>query len=258
MEDPESLPWMERGQLTPDREPLLQATGLGYRYGAFRALRDVSLQLAPGELLALVGRNGAGKSTLLRCLAGWYQVEEGTVEQGGGQAGGPTVVLVPDTPAFYAELTAFEHLQFIAQLHGRRDWASEGRRLLEVMGLEGHERAYASSFSRGMQYKLGLAIALLSRPDVLLLDEPFGPLDALSSEALYRELRRFASEGRGVLVSAHQMPPSVAPDRYLLLEDGELLCEGTPPELRQRYGLASLSGEDLLRAALGPSAVEDE
>ena len=99
------------------------------------------------------------------------------------------------------------------------------------MGLEGHERAYASSFSRGMQYKLGLAIALLSGPEVLLLDEPFGPVDALSSETLYQELRRFAAEGRGVLVSAHQMPPSVAPDRYLLLEDGQILCDGKHPSL---------------------------
>lgn len=114
-----TLPRMERAPLAY-RDPLLQAKDLGYRYGAFQVLRGVSRQVAPVELLALVGRNGAGKSTLLRCLAGWYQVEEGTVERGGGKEEGPTVVVVPDTPAFYAELTVIEPLQFIAQLHGHR------------------------------------------------------------------------------------------------------------------------------------------
>lgn len=230
--------------------PLLSAKDVRYRYGAFEALRGVSLTLERGELVALVGRNGAGKSTLLRCLAGWYQLEQGTVENGAPRSAS-RVVLVPDTPSFYAELTAWEHLQFISQLHGRTPWQDEAHRLLATLGLAGHEGAYASSFSRGMQYKLALAVALLSRPDVLLLDEPFGPLDALSSEALYKELRRFAAEGGGVLVSAHQMPQAVVPDRFLLLEDGCFLVEGSAEELMQRYGLAAVSGEDLLRAALG-------
>ena len=237
--------------------PLLRATDLGYRYGAFQALRGVNLSLHPGEIVALVGRNGAGKSTLLRCLAGWFRLEEGQVElltDATAAGRDARVVLVPDTPSFYAELTAFEHLQFIAQLHGRRDWRDDARRLLEALNLTGHERAYASSFSRGMQYKLALAVALLSRPDALLLDEPFGPLDALSSEALWAELQRFAAEGRAVLVSAHQTPGMVAPHRFLLLEGGEIRAEGTAQELKLRYGLASLSGEDLLRAALHGAA----
>ena len=241
--------------LLPDPSALLlSASGLGYRYGSFAALRDVSLELSPGEIVALVGRNGAGKSTLLRCLAGWYQIEEGEVSPGlltgEDRASVARTVLVPDTPSFYGELTAWEHLQFISQLHGRTAWQPEAKRLLGALGLGGHEKAYASSFSRGMQYKLALAVALLSRPDVLLLDEPFGPLDALSSEALYGELRRFAAEGRGVLVSAHQMPEAVAPERFLLLEDGRILTQGTAADLKQRYGLQSISGEDLLRAAL--------
>ena len=234
--------------------PLLSASGLGYRYGSFIALRDVSLELGPGEIVALVGRNGAGKSTLLRCLAGWSELEAGTVTAGSARAQTHRrpagIVLVPDTPSFYAELTAWEHLQFISQLHGRTAWQDEARRLLTALGLAGHERAYASSFSRGMQYKLALAVALLSRPDVLLLDEPFGPLDAISAEALYGELGRFAAEGRAVLVSAHQMPAGVEPDRYLLLEDGQVLAAGSARELMARFGLPDITGEELLRAVL--------
>ncbi len=243
--------------MTDRSVPLLSALDLRYRYGAFEALRGVSLNLGAGELVALVGRNGAGKSTLLRCLAGWYQVEAGSVRSGPAQNAAPCrVVLVPDTPSFYAELTAWEHLQFISQLHGRVSWQAEAGQLLKALGLKGHERAYASSFSRGMQYKLALAVALLSRPEVLLLDEPFGPLDALSSEALYGELRRFAAEGRAVLVSAHQMPQAVAPDRFLLLENGELLVDAAAEELMQRYDLPAIHGEDLLRAALSEGSEE--
>ena len=246
---------MERAALEDHETALLFAQDLRYRYGAFEALRGVSFTIEPGELVALVGRNGAGKSTLLRCVAGWYQTEAGKVEHRSprlekGRHAPAQVVLVPDTPSFYAELTAWEHLQFLAQLNGRPDFRADALRLLEALGLKGHEGAYASSFSRGMQYKLALAVALLSRPDVLLLDEPFGPLDALSSEVLYRELRRFTADGGGVLISAHQMPQAVEPDRFLLLEDGQFLASGTAADLEERYGLTSISGEDLLRAAL--------
>lgn len=247
--------------MTAPFAPLLSAQELRYRYGAFEALRGVSFAIHPGEFVALVGRNGAGKSTLLRCVAGWYEIGAGSIAFGPessdtGRYVPSRIVLVPDTPSFYAELTAWEHLQFISQLHGRAAWRPEAERLLGALGLQGHEGSYASSFSRGMQYKLALAVALLSRPEVLLLDEPFGPLDALSSEVLYRELRRFAVEGRGVLVSAHQMPQSVAPDRFLLLEDGKLLADGTAAELMQRWGLPAIHGEDLLRAALSEGREE--
>ena len=99
---------------------LLRVQGLGYKYGSFHALSDVSFRAGAGELIALVGRNGAGKSTLLRCIAGWSRASEGEV-QVMGQALAENerqarehVVLLPDTPPFYDELTAWEHLQFAA------------------------------------------------------------------------------------------------------------------------------------------------
>jgi ABC-2 type transport system ATP-binding protein len=140
---------------------------------------------------------------------------------------------VPDTPSFYAELTAWEHLQFIAQLYGRTQWRPEAERLFEVFGLAAHKEAYASSFSRGMQYKLALCIALLAQPAVLLLDEPFGPLDPDSATALWHELRERAHGGAAVLVAAHQLPDVVRPERFLRLADGRL-DEETGDRARQR------------------------
>ncbi len=175
----------------------------------------------------LLGRNGAGKSTLLRCLAGWQRIDRGSISLGGRplrevqpHAGRP--VLVPDTPSFYAELTAWEHLQLLGQLRGLRGWKDAADRLLEVFGLTAHKGAYPSSFSRGMQYKLALSIALLMQPRVLLLDEPFGPLDADSATALWHELERHARDGGAVLIAAHQMPEVVKPHRFLRLLDGHL------------------------------------
>ena len=101
---------------------LLETANVSYAYGSLWAVRDVSLHVQTGELVALVGRNGAGKSTLLRCLAGWAPVTAGEVRVLGlpvaraERAVREHVVLVPDTPPFYDELSAWEHLQFVAQV----------------------------------------------------------------------------------------------------------------------------------------------
>jgi ABC-2 type transport system ATP-binding protein len=214
----------------------LSAEDVTYRYGSFVALSRVSLTLEAGEIDVLLGHNGAGKSTLLRCLAGWQRVESGRILLDGqpmraAQPHQGRPVLVPDTPSFYAELTAWEHLQFIAQLYGRTNWQDAAQRLFTVFGLAAHRAAYPSSFSRGMQYKLALSIALLVQPSVLLLDEPFGPLDSDSSVALWHELEAYAHGGGAVLAAAHQMPDIVRPHRYLRLRDGRVVADGPDEEL---------------------------
>jgi ABC-2 type transport system ATP-binding protein len=236
---------------------LLSATGVCYEYGAQPALSDVSLQVRAREIVALVGRNGAGKSTLLRCLAGWARPLAGKIHVLGlpvvaaERAVRQHVALVPDTPTFYDELTAWEHLQFFAQTHHLSGWEDRALKLLGRLGLWSSRQGYPFTFSRGMRYKLAICLALLIQPRLLLLDEPLGPLDPVSADILWDELRRSCSQGLGVMLSSHQFPPQVQPDRYLILEEGRIIARGTPGEISASLAIAGdLSLGALLRAAL--------
>lgn len=235
---------------------LLTASGLGYEYGALRALDGVSLTVHAGELAIMVGRNGAGKSTLLRCLAGWLRPSDGEVRIFGISATTSEralrrhVLLVPDAPTFYDELTAWEHLQFVAQAHRLPNWQERADALLQHLGLRSGRDAYPFTFSRGMRYKLALCLALLVQPRLLLLDEPLGPLDPLSVECLWQELECCRSQGTGILLSSHQLP-EIVPDRYLVLEEGHLVAAGTLRELGVVPGATGRAAlGKLLRSAL--------
>ncbi len=247
--------------------PLLQVTGLGYRYGSLHALSDVSFTVeGGGELIALVGRNGAGKSTLLKCIAGWTRPTDGEVRLMGERVDRNEryirahVVLVPDTPPFYDELTAWEHLQFNAQAHRKQDWEEHAEDLLDRYGLLNNRDAFPFTFSRGMRYKLALCMGLLIEPKLLLLDEPLGPLDPVSADELWIELNRHRADGMTILLSSHQLPPEAEPDRYLIMEQGEVIAAGTPDDMRTDLGVTdSLTLDNLLRAAiLARRAHEDD
>jgi ABC-2 type transport system ATP-binding protein len=231
--------------------PVLTVAGLGYQYGRRWALRDITFSLPQGDLAILAGRNGAGKSTLLRCLSGWSRPVRGDVEIAGvsvyrsEQAARPLVLLVPDTPPFYDELTAWEHVQLVAQVNRLSGWDEAAQTWLHHFGLWSAREAYPFAFSRGMRYKLALCLALLLEPRLLLLDEPLGPLDPVSAGLLWDELDRRKRAGMAILLSSHQTPPA-APDRYFLLEQAELIADlpGSDPRF------ANLSLEQVLQRAL--------
>lgn len=235
-----------------DQGVVLSVHNVSYDYTGAKALCDVSFDIQASEVLALIGRNGAGKSTLLRCLAAWSAPTSGTIAFLGTPLGQldrsarRDIVLVTDTPPFYDDLTGREHLRFVLQANRLEGRIGEGEALLSAFGISNSADAYPSTFSRGMRYKLALVLALVLRPKLLLLDEPFGPLDPVSSEELWRELRRAASMGSAVVLSSHQMPEGALPDRYLVLEEGTVLAEGTAEEITQ----TGTTLEDVLRATL--------
>jgi len=207
---------------------VLETVNVDYRYGQSWALADITFTLQAKTLTVLAGRNGAGKSTLLRCLAGWARPTRGEVSIAGvrmysaerqARAG---VLLVPDTPPFYDELTEWEHVQFIAQANRLTGWQAPAESWLKQFGLWHARDAYPFSLSRGMKYKLALCLALMLQPPLLLLDEPLGPLDPVSANLLWDELERRRDAGMAILLSSHQTPP-VDPDRYLLMESGRLI-----------------------------------
>lgn len=237
--------------------PLLQVSGLSHAYGSVTALAEVSLSVRDGELVALVGRNGAGKSTLLRGIAAWSAASRGEVRILGRSVRGNErlvrahALLVPDTPPFWDDLTVWEHLRFVAVAHHLpAGWEDRAGELLTLLGIDGRREAFPGALSRGMRHKLALVMALMLQPRLLLLDEPFGPLDAVSATRLWEVLQLFCVTGHSVLVSCHQWPAEAEPDRCIVMENGQVLADAPTGELAQRYGLAPVTPEGLLHAVL--------
>ena len=177
------------------------------RLGQRQILRGVSLSLAPGERVAVVGPNGAGKTTLLRALAGLIRPRRGQVSlRGAGDPAQPAaragLGFLGHRPSLYPHLSARENLAFAARLHGASGSAARIESALETVGLAADANRLVRDYSRGMQQRLGLAVALLPEPDVVLLDEPDASLDAAGVDNLPLMLDALAPHA-AVLFSTH-------------------------------------------------------
>jgi heme exporter protein A len=189
----------------------LRFSGLSRRFGRLAVLAGVSGEVADGEVLLVTGTNGSGKSTLLKCLAGLLAPDKGTIDchEGGKALDGTErrrrVGFVAPDLAFYEELTTEENLAFFARLRGVP--RERGRELLAQVGLPGDR--LAGALSSGMRQRLRWCWAVLHRPRLLLLDEPFQNLDA-PGEAVTRELleEHLAAGGLAVVANPATIPVS--------------------------------------------------
>lgn len=215
------------------------------RYGAQLALRGVSLDLAAGETLALVGHNGAGKTTLMKLVLGLTQASAGSIEGAGLHARG-SLGYLPEVAVFPASISGRDMLRFYARL--KRCPATEVDTLLELVGLADAARRRIGTYSKGMRQRLGLAQALLGDPGLLLLDEPTSGMDPFLRRHFYDILGERCLRGTAVLLASHALTEIEArASRIAILGRGELLAEGSLPALRARAGLPvalqlSLSG----------------
>lgn len=190
--------------------PLLGAVALERTFGSTRALDGIDLALAPGETLLVAGPNGAGKTTLLRVLAGLARPTRGGVTVAGRaiRASDPEsrrpVGFVGHESQLYDDLTLLDNVAFAARLHGLRDPAGRAREALGAVGLERRLQQTPRELSRGLVQRAAIARALIHRPRVLLLDEPFTGLDAPAAELLRRILTDHAAAGGAAIVVTHQ------------------------------------------------------
>ena len=209
-------------------DTVLATENLSYCYGKLTVWEEVNLCVKSGEVIFLLGQNGAGKSTLLRCLAGRSCPASGEITLCGEKFTGKNreqrskISFVSDTPSFYDDLTAEEHLQFVLRANGRGDDYTQAEKLLDDFGLLRYVRQYPSSYSRGMREKLALVIAFMIKPRLLLFDEPYGPLDSDASQMLSSLIKSNISTGSSVILSCHHSIPDLEPNKVLLLDEGAL------------------------------------
>jgi ABC-2 type transport system ATP-binding protein len=220
----------------------ITAVGLRVRRGGREVLRSVSFDVPGGEITGLLGPSGCGKTTLMRAVVGVQIVEGGELTVLGHPAGSPPlrrqIGYATQNPAIYADLTVTEALRYFAAV--LRAPASDVDRVIGEVGLRGHERTLVGALSGGQHNRANLAVALLGKPELLVLDEPTVGLDPVLRDELWALFRGLADSGVTLLVSSHVMDEAARCDRLLLLREGVLLAADTPDKLRRRTGSADL------------------
>jgi ABC-2 type transport system ATP-binding protein len=207
----------------------VQARGLVKTYGDREALKGVDLVADAGELVAVIGPNGAGKTTLLSILAGILKPDAGELDVDGG-----TVGWVPQQAALYRRLTVEENLLLFARLEGHDDPHASTAEMLELSGLRERRAEIVARLSGGNQQRINIAIGLLSRPLVLLLDEPSVGLDPRQRARLWEFVSGLAGRGTTVIFSTHDIQEAERyGQRLLVLADGESLFDGSAEALRE-------------------------
>ncbi len=211
-------------------------------FGRRRAVSQVSLTIRSGDIVGLLGPNGAGKSTLIGILATLVAPTSGSVTYGGRPArvlGGPlrgSIGLLAHELHLYPELSARQNLTFFAELYGL-DARDTVDRALDAAGLADRADDDVSSFSRGMRQRLALERALLHKPRLALMDEPFTGLDDAAVALVTGRLRQLASDGAIVVLATHDLDLAEGlVSRVALVRDGRLVSdEPAPVGLRARY-----------------------
>jgi len=231
----------------------LRLDGIAKAYGARKALASVTLEVAAGEAVLLVGRNGAGKTTLLRIATGFLDPDAGTVTVDGiSMASARTraqarLGYLPEHAPAPVELTVREHLRTRARLKGCGEDAVE--RAMKAAAVDSEAGRRIGTLSKGFRQRVGLADALLGEPPLLVLDEPTSGMDPIQTREL-RDHLALAAKSRAVLVSSHAVADLEAlATRVAVLKGGELVAVDTPAALR---GSGKL--EDAVIALLGEAA----
>ncbi len=224
------------------------------RRDGVETLKGVSLSVAPGERLALLGHNGAGKTTLIKLALGLTPLDGGAISVFGAAPGSARAraisAYLPESVAFHPALTGREQLRLFARLKGEPAGAADAA--LERVGLAEAARRRIGTYSKGMRQRLGLAQALLGRPRLALLDEPTSGLDPVSRHDFYALVDALAAEGAAVLISSHALTELEArTDRIAILRGGALAACDSLTGLRRGAGLPIL-----LRIAARPETAD--
>lgn len=225
---------------------MLQITNFSKSYGDKVAVADLTLHIAPGEICGFIGHNGAGKTTTLKACCGITQFDKGEILIGGKSIRTESIACkqqlayVPDNPDLYEFLTGIRYLNFVADIYGvsQADRTDRIRHYGELLGMTDDLTIPISDCSHGMKQKIALIAALLHRPKLILMDEPFVGLDPIASHQLKNVMAQHCADGGAIFFSTHVL--EVAEKlchKVAIIKNGRLVASGTMDEVR---GQASL------------------
>ena len=219
---------------------MIRTIGLTKDYGARRAIENLSFEANQGEVVGFLGPNGAGKTTTMRILAGYMPPTFGTAQIAGFDVVEESIEVrrrvgyLPETVPLYSDMTVFDYLKFMADLRHLPNGDEMVDNALEMVQLEQRADGYISNLSKGMRQRVGLAQALLHKPEVLILDEPTIGLDPAQVVEVRNIIREIGKE-RTVLLSTHILSEAQQLcDRVLIINKGHIVAEDTPENLQAR------------------------
>ena len=221
---------------------VLHATGLKHRYGRRWVLRNLEVEVKAGEVVGLLGPNGAGKTTAFRILAGQLRSSGATITLGSTDLTNTRLwtrakrglAYIPQSSTVLEDLTVSENIDFGLARFKRSERPAKREAVIQEFGLTHLAIAKGRTLSGGERRRVELARAFAAEPKILLADEPFAALDPLTTNQVCREVRRFADNGVGVLLTDHNVAQTLhVCDRVYILHEGRLIFVGTPEEVRQ-------------------------
>lgn len=225
---------------------LVHAEDLHKHFGATQAVNGVSLRIVPGEIYGLVGSDGAGKTTTMRLLVGALKPNHGSIEVCGydvlkhTEQARSTIGYLSQRFSMYEDLSVLENIRFFAEVRGlsSTEWLPRSMEILEFVGLEKFKDRRAGQLSGGMKQKLGLASALVTRPRLLLLDEPTTGVDPVTRQDFWQLVIKLVGsrdgDGVSVIISTPYMDEASRCHRVGFMKNGQIIAEDTPSNLRSR------------------------
>ncbi len=238
--EPPLPPFPAARPVASGREPAVRARHLCRRFGSFEAVRDMSLEVLPGEILGLLGANGAGKTTTIKMLCGLLPASSGEIVLAGesGDLRSPELLsrvgYMSQKFTLYDDLTILENLRFYAGVYGiaprlrqeRIDW------VLASCGLQGREHLLTARLPGGWQQRVAFGAAVMHEPEILFLDEPTSGVDPLARRRLWQLIREFAGRGTAVLITTHNLEEAEECHRLCLMVAGRAVSEGSPAAIK--------------------------
>lgn len=220
-------------------ENVIITKGLTKKYGRKTIIENIDLTIKKGEIYGLIGRNGAGKTTLMRVLLGMTDMTSGEIilfEDNNIKRGRLKTGSLIETPAFYEKMTAFENLKTKAKLIGLTNQNEKIDEALKTVGLYDVRNEKSMNFSLGMKQRLGIAMALLGNPELLILDEPINGLDPIAIADVRNALKRVNEEkGVTILISSHILGEmEKIATKYGFIVDSKLISELSSQEVEEK------------------------
>lgn len=217
---------------------LLEITGVSKLFGSRRIVSNLSLAVEGGKIFGFLGPNGAGKTTTIRMITGILRTSAGTITIDGFDLAKDSIEAkrrtgyIPDAPYLYPKLTGWEYLELMADLYHVDSFEKRGEELLERFDLWSRRNEFIESYSYGMRQKLSIASAVLSRPRLIVVDEPLIGLDPPAARSVKDLFVEEAARGAAIFMSTHLLEIAEALcDRVAIIDGGELVAEGSMSDL---------------------------